>query len=66
MNSIEAEGNRTELKGKLLQKFAELTDNDLVFKEGMREEIFGKLLIKLGKKKEKRKRLAQGTNHIKI
>ena len=52
MNIDELKGNWNEQKGKLKQKFAELTDNDLVYKEGKREEMLGKLQIKLGKTKE--------------
>ncbi len=52
MNPTELEGNWNELKGKLKQKFAVLTDNDLMFEEGKKEEMFGKLQIKLGKTKE--------------
>jgi len=52
MNKTEVKGNWNEQKGKLKQKFAVLTDNDLMFEEGKREEMFGKLQIKLGKTKE--------------
>ena len=52
MNKTELEGNWNEKKGKLKQKFAVLTDNDLMFAEGKKEEMFGKLQIKLGKTKE--------------
>ena len=52
MNSIELTGNWEEQKGKLKQKFAALTDNDLLFTEGKKEEMIGKLQIKLGKTKE--------------
>ena len=52
MNSIELTGNWEEQKGKLKQKFAALTDNDLLFTEGKKEEMRGKLKIKLGKTKE--------------
>ena len=34
------------------QKFAILTDNDLMFEEGKKDEMFGRLQIKLGKTKE--------------
>jgi len=44
--------NWMELKGKLKQKFAVLTDNDLMFAEGKTDEILAKLQIKLGKTKE--------------
>ena len=52
MNTTELEGNWNELKGKLKQKFAILTDNDLMFAEGKKEEMLAKLQIKLGKTKE--------------
>ena len=52
MNTTELKGNWEEQKGKLKQKFATLTDNDLLFAEGKKEEMMGKLEIKLGKTKE--------------
>ncbi|HRI33695.1 MAG TPA: CsbD family protein [Saprospiraceae bacterium] len=52
MNSIELKGNWNEQKGKLKQKFANLTDNDLMFVEGKQDEMLGRLQIKLGKSKE--------------
>lgn len=52
MNTKELKGNWNEQKGKLKQKFAILTDNDLMFEEGKKDEMFGKLQIKLGKTKE--------------
>jgi uncharacterized protein YjbJ (UPF0337 family) len=51
MNSTEAKGNWNELKGKLKQQFADLTDNDLMFEEGKRDEMIGRLQVKLGKTK---------------
>lgn len=52
MNSTEIRGNWNEQKGKLQQKFAILTDDDLLFEEGRKEELLGRLQIKLGKSKE--------------
>jgi len=52
MNTTEVKGNWNEQKGKLKQKFAILTDNDLMFEEGKQDEMYGKLQIKLGKTKE--------------
>lgn len=57
MNSTEAKGNWTEQKGKLKQKFALLMDNDLLFATGKKEEMLGKLQIKLGKTKEELNRI---------
>ena len=52
MNKTEVKGNWNEQKGLLKQKFAVLTDNDLMFEEGRKEEMLGKLQITLGKTKE--------------
>ena len=52
MNPTEIKGNWNEQKGKLKQKFAILTDNDLMFADGKKDEMFGKLQIILGKSKE--------------
>ena len=52
MNTTELKGSWEEQKGKLKQKFATLTDNDLMFAEGKKDEMMGKLQIKLGKTKE--------------
>jgi uncharacterized protein YjbJ (UPF0337 family) len=49
MNKLQFEGEWHELKGKLRQKFAELTDNDLDYAEGQHEELLGHLQKTLGK-----------------
>lgn len=51
-NLTELKGNWNETKGKLKQKFANLTDNDVLFEEGKQDEMFGRLQVKLGKTKE--------------
>lgn len=52
MNTIEVKGSWNKQKSELKQKFAILTDNDLIFVEGEKEEMFRKLRIRLGKTKE--------------
>ena len=52
MNTIEIKGNWDEQKGKLKQKFAALTDNDLLITQVKKEEIIGRLQVLLGKSKE--------------
>ena len=42
----------TEQKAKLLLKFPELTDADLLFEEGKKDEMLEKVSVKLGKTKE--------------
>jgi uncharacterized protein YjbJ (UPF0337 family) len=58
-NLTELKGNWNEQKGKLKKRFAILTDNDLLFKEGKQDEMFGKLQIKLGKSEEELHRLLE-------
>lgn len=60
MDKTEFTGNWDEQKGKLKQKFAALTDNDLLFAEGEMDEMYGKLQIKLGKTKDELKKLIMG------
>jgi uncharacterized protein YjbJ (UPF0337 family) len=57
MNSTELKGNWNEIKGKLKQKFAVLTDDDLLLEEGKQDEMYGRLQQKLGKTKEELHRL---------
>jgi uncharacterized protein YjbJ (UPF0337 family) len=52
MNKIVLKGNLNEQKGKLKQKFAALTNDELLFAEGKKDEMNGRLQIKLGKTKE--------------
>jgi uncharacterized protein YjbJ (UPF0337 family) len=51
-NLIELKGHWHETKGKLRQKFAILTDNDVKLEEGKQEEMLGRLQTILGKTKE--------------
>ncbi len=55
INKLDVQGNWNEQKGKLKQRFANLTDNDLMFLEGKKDEMLGRLQIKLGKTKEELK-----------
>lgn len=50
--TLELKGNWNDIKGKLKQKFAVLTDNDLLLEEGKEDELLGRLQAKLGKTKE--------------
>jgi uncharacterized protein YjbJ (UPF0337 family) len=56
-NLTELEGNWNEIKGKLKQKFALLTDSDLLLLEGKKDEMLGRLQVKLGKTKEELQKL---------
>ena len=52
MNKLQIKGNWNEIKGKLKQKFADLTDDDLTFAEGKEDELLGRLQQRLGKSQE--------------
>jgi len=52
MTNLQIKGSWNEVKGKLKQKYGQLTDNDLTFAEGKEDELLGRLQQKLGKSKE--------------
>jgi len=51
-NSTEIQGNWDEFKGKLKQKYADLTDDDLTYEDGKDDEMWGRLEQKIGKAKK--------------
>jgi uncharacterized protein YjbJ (UPF0337 family) len=52
MDNLRIKGNWNELKGKMKQKYGQLTDDDLKYAEGKEDELVGKLQKKLGKTRE--------------
>lgn len=52
MTKLEIKGSWNEAKGKLKQKYAHLTDDDLLFVEGKEDELLGRLQKTLGQTKE--------------
>jgi uncharacterized protein YjbJ (UPF0337 family) len=52
MTNLQVKGTWNEVKGKLKQKYGQLTDDDLRFAEGKDDELLGRLQQKLGKTKE--------------
>jgi uncharacterized protein YjbJ (UPF0337 family) len=52
MDKLTFKGGWHQVKGKLKQKYAQLTDDDLAFAEGKEEELMGRLQQRLGKSKE--------------
>jgi uncharacterized protein YjbJ (UPF0337 family) len=52
MEKLKLQGRLNEIKGKLKQKFASLTDDDLMYEEGKDDEFYGRLQQKLGKTKD--------------
>ncbi len=56
MDKLNIKGTWNVVKGKLRQKYAQLTDDDLGFAEGKEEELYGRLQQRLGKTREEIRR----------
>jgi uncharacterized protein YjbJ (UPF0337 family) len=52
MNTLTAKGNWNIAKGKLKQKFAQVTDDDLQFAEGKEDELIGRIQKRTGQTKQ--------------
>lgn len=52
MDKLELKGTWNELKGKVKQAYADLTEEDLKYEEGKDDELYGKLQQKTGKTRE--------------
>ena len=52
MNTLEIKGNWNIAKGKLKQKWGELTDDDLDYVEGKQDELVGRIQKRTGKTRE--------------
>jgi uncharacterized protein YjbJ (UPF0337 family) len=57
MNTTDLKGKWNELKGKLKQQYADLTDDDLLYVEGKEDELYGRIQQRVGKTKEEVKDL---------
>ena len=53
MDKLHIKGNWNKIKGTLKQKYAQLTDDDLVYVEGEEDKLLGTLQEKTGKSREK-------------
>jgi uncharacterized protein YjbJ (UPF0337 family) len=53
MNWDQIEGNWKQLKGKVKEKWADLTDDDLTAVQGRRDQLAGKLQERYGYAKER-------------
>ncbi|MGV3546967.1 MAG: CsbD family protein [Pedobacter sp.] len=52
MDKLELKGMWNEVKGKVKQAYADLTDDDLKYEEGKDDELLGRLQQKTGKGRE--------------
>jgi uncharacterized protein YjbJ (UPF0337 family) len=53
--NLKFKGNWNEMKGKIKQQYANLTDDDLLYEEGKEDELLGRMQKKTGKTKEELK-----------
>ncbi|MCB0780374.1 MAG: CsbD family protein [Flavobacteriales bacterium] len=60
MNTEELKANWNVIKGRMKQKYGQLTDDDLAFGEGVTDELLGRLEKKLGKTRETIREELQG------
>jgi uncharacterized protein YjbJ (UPF0337 family) len=49
---LQMKGSWNEIKGKLKQKYGQLTDQDLTFAEGKEDELLGRLQKRVGRTKD--------------
>jgi uncharacterized protein YjbJ (UPF0337 family) len=61
MDKLQIKGNWNEIKGKLKQKYGELSDDDLTYSEGKEDELLGRLQKKTG---ESRQQLIKMINEL--
>ena len=59
MNKLRFKGSWNEIKGKVKQQYGNLTDDDLVFAEGKKDELLGRLQKKLGKTKDEARQMVE-------
>jgi uncharacterized protein YjbJ (UPF0337 family) len=52
MDKLELKGKWNEIKGKVKQAYADLTDDDLTYQEGQEDEMLGKIQNKTGKTRD--------------
>ena len=52
MDTLELKGKWNEMKGKVKQAHANLTDDDLEYEDGKDDELLGRLQAKLGKSRD--------------
>lgn len=62
MNQDQIKGNWKQLKGKIQEKWGELTNDDLDQIEGEREQLVGKLQEKYGYARERAEREVDALN----
>jgi len=52
MDQLQFKGKWNQLKGRVKQEWADLTDDDLLYEEGKEDELLGKIQERTGKTKD--------------
>lgn len=52
MANLKLKGAWNEVKGKIKQQYADLTDDDLLYEEGKEDELLGRIQKKTGKTRD--------------
>jgi uncharacterized protein YjbJ (UPF0337 family) len=63
MNKLEVKGDWNIIKGKLKQKYAKLTDNDLQYTHGQEDELVGRIQKRTGETKEAVEKALRDSNN---
>jgi len=62
MNTLQIKGNWNIAKGKLKQKWADLTDDDLDYVEGKEDELIGRIQKRTGQTREDIEKVIKESN----
>lgn len=57
MNTLALKGDWNVAKGKLKQKYGQLTDNDLAYEKGREDELIGRIQKRVGQTREEIQRV---------
>ena len=63
MDKMEVKGQLNQWKGKLKEKYGQLTDDDLKYEEGKDDQFWGRIEQKTGKAKDDLEKWLRGLTH---
>jgi len=63
MNNLQIKGDWNIIKGKLIQKWANLTDDDLQYAEGQIDELIGRIQRRTGETREAVEKALKDAEH---
>ncbi len=63
MNELQIKGDWNIIKGKLTQKWADLTDDDLQYAEGKKDELIGRIQKRTGETREAVEKAIKDSEH---